>query len=350
MAILLLVAFTVLLSTAGSVLLVRRAAKSTAEQQLYAQAKVIAEYPKPVYLLRRLDALRYVGQYTSLGVVALSADQSFGPGLPASLAGGGLDTSALVAGDAVAGAAGNLVYVLIPLELSTAQKASLHPPIPYQEVPVLVATRTYLPPVNGLPYFLLVALASLAVAAAVAFALARRVSRPLTTAVEVTGRIAGGDLDARIPVSAHDVPELGELAAAINAMAASLERARSQQRQFLLSVSHDLRTPLTNIRGYAEALADGATDDVPGAVAVIEAEARRLERLVQDLLDLAQLDAQRFSFSPSGSTSPRCWPARSRGCGRRPAGPGWRSAWTCQPGTASGCGSIPTAWSRSCPT
>ena len=62
--------------------------------------------------------------------------------------------------------------------------------------------------------------------------------------------------------SPHDVPELGELATAINAMAAGLERARDPQRQFLLSVSHDLRTPLTDIRGYAEALAEGATDDV----------------------------------------------------------------------------------------
>ena len=298
-AILLLVALTVLLSTVGSVLLVRRAAKSTAEQQLYAQATAIAQYPRPVYLLTRLNALQFVGQYTSLAVVGLAADHSFGPGLPASLAGQSLDTSALISGNAVAGAAGNLVYVLIPMNLTTAQKARLDPAIPYQEQPVLVATRTYLPPVNGLPLFILVALASLAVAAAVAFALARRVSRPLTTAVEVTGRIAGGDLDARIPVSTHDVPELGELAAAINAMAASLERARTQQRQFLLSVSHDLRTPLTNIRGYAEALAEGATSDVPGALAVIEAEARRLERLVRDLLDLAQLDAQRFSFTPA---------------------------------------------------
>ena len=82
-------------------------------------------------------------------------------------------------------------------------------------------------------------------------------------------------------------------------MGDSLERARSQQRQFLLSVSHDLRTPLTSIRGYADAIADGTAEDVAGAVAVIDAEAQRLERLVQDLLDLARLDARRFSMHPS---------------------------------------------------
>jgi two-component system sensor histidine kinase BaeS len=88
------------------------------------------------------------------------------------------------------------------------------------------------------------------------------------------------------------------LAEAINAMASGLSRARDQERQFLLSVSHELRTPLTSIRGYADAVADGATDDVHGALTVIGTEARRLDRLVQDLLDLAKLDADRFSLRP----------------------------------------------------
>lgn len=72
---------------------------------------------------------------------------------------------------------------------------------------------------------------------------------------------------------------------------------RDQERQFLLSISHELRTPLTSIRGYADAVVEGATDDLTGAVSIIGAEARRLERLVRDLLDLARLDADRFSLS-----------------------------------------------------
>jgi two-component system sensor histidine kinase BaeS len=62
-----------------------------------------------------------------------------------------------------------------------------------------------------------------------------------------------------------------------------------------MSISHDLRTPLTSIRGWAEAIADGATDG-RHAADVIGAEARRLERLVQDLLDLAKLDSHAFSL------------------------------------------------------
>ena len=79
-------------------------------------------------------------------------------------------------------------------------------------------------------------------------------------------------------------------------MGSTLGRARDQERQFLLSVSHDLRTPLTSIRGYADAIVDGAAPDPVAAASVIAGEAQRLERLVQDLLDLARLDADRFSL------------------------------------------------------
>jgi two-component system sensor histidine kinase BaeS len=79
-------------------------------------------------------------------------------------------------------------------------------------------------------------------------------------------------------------------------MAAALERSRGLERQFLLSVSHDLRTPLTSIRGYAEAITEGKAPDVAQAAGVITTESRRLERLVRDLLELAKLDARRFSL------------------------------------------------------
>ena len=154
----------------------------------------------------------------------------------------------------------------------------------------------YRDPVNGLVYFLLVAGGALLVAAFVASGLARRISAPLVRAVTTTRQLAGGDLTARVPVNPHDYPELTELAVAINTMGESLSRSQNLERQFLLSVSHELRTPLTSIIGYADAIADGTTEDIAGANAVIGSEARRLGRLLQDLLDLARLDAKRFSF------------------------------------------------------
>ncbi|MDQ4097257.1 MAG: HAMP domain-containing histidine kinase, partial [Actinomycetota bacterium] len=111
-----------------------------------------------------------------------------------------------------------------------------------------------------------------------------------------TRRIAAGDLATRVPIDRADGEELAGLAESINTMAASLERSRGLERQFLLSVSHDLRTPLTSIRGYAEALADGRAPDPSQAATVILTESRRLERLVRDLLELAKLDARRFSL------------------------------------------------------
>jgi two-component system sensor histidine kinase BaeS len=86
-------------------------------------------------------------------------------------------------------------------------------------------------------------------------------------------------------------------------MADELEHARGAERAFLLSISHDLRTPLTSIRGYAEALADGTLDNADPdararAASVIMAEGRRLERLVRDLLDLSRLDSRQFSLHP----------------------------------------------------
>src|SRR4051812_31474598 len=87
--------------------------------------------------------------------------------------------------------------------------------------------------------------------------------------------------------------ELASLAASFNHMADELARAREAERAFLLSVSHELKTPLTSIRGYAEALAEGAVD-VGQAAETLLAEAGRLERLVHDLLDLARINRSRF--------------------------------------------------------
>ena len=75
-----------------------------------------------------------------------------------------------------------------------------------------------------------------------------------------------------------------------------LAQAKNAERQFLQSVSHDLRTPLTSIRGFAEAIEDGVAADVAAAAGVIASEAGRLERLVADLLGLATLEAQRFTL------------------------------------------------------
>ena len=148
-------------------------------------------------------------------------------------------------------------------------------------------------------------------------------TRPLA-AMETTARsIAGGDLSARVDTTDVHDDELASLAQAINAMAADLDVARGHERAFLLSVSHDLRTPLTSIRGYAEAIADGTVEGKDArirAADVISSESRRLERLVADLLDLARLDAHQFSLHPAPVDARAVVARRGRGirsCGSR---------------------------------
>ena len=90
-------------------------------------------------------------------------------------------------------------------------------------------------PVNGIGYFLLVAGVVLVIGAAVAALLARRISAPLEEAVNTTGKIAGGDLSARVPTNPHDYPEFKELADSINTMGESLAafgRARTPVPSF----------------------------------------------------------------------------------------------------------------------
>jgi signal transduction histidine kinase len=96
------------------------------------------------------------------------------------------------------------------------------------------------------------------------------------------------------PVPVEGATEIATLAVAFNELAAQLRQAQEAERSFLLSVSHELKTPLTAIRGYAEAVEDGAVDPRE-ASATVAFEARRLERLVHDLLDLARMNRTDFS-------------------------------------------------------
>jgi signal transduction histidine kinase len=145
-------------------------------------------------------------------------------------------------------------------------------------------------------WFGVAAAITLLVALVVATRLGYRIARPLRDTEAVTRLIAEGNLDARVPVPNGRGHELVSLAKSVNQMADSLAEAQGAQRRFLMSVSHDLRTPLTSIRGFAEAIADGATADAGHAAGIIGTEARRLERLVGDLLELAKLESGAFSL------------------------------------------------------
>jgi two-component system sensor histidine kinase BaeS len=149
------------------------------------------------------------------------------------------------------------------------------------------------------PFIVSLLLASLlggALAAALAFLIARRIARPVARVADASRKLARGEHPD--PVPAEGGIELETLAHAFNDLAVQLARAREAERSFLLSVSHELKTPLTAIRGYAEAVEDGAID-AREAAAIVAREAARLERLVRDLLDLARMNRTDFSVHPS---------------------------------------------------
>jgi signal transduction histidine kinase len=133
-------------------------------------------------------------------------------------------------------------------------------------------------------------------AALAAFLLARRISRPVDRIAAAARTLARGSHPEPLPV--EGATEIATLAGAFNDLATQLQKAQEAERNFLLSVSHELKTPLTAIRGYAEAVEDGVLDPREAA-ATVASEARRLERLVKDLLDLARMNRTDFSVHNS---------------------------------------------------
>src|SRR6185436_5555108 len=113
-------------------------------------------------------------------------------------------------------------------------------------------------------------------ATAISLLLARRIARPVRRVADATRRLAAGEPSVAVP--AEGATELASLAESFNDMAVQLEHARDAERAFLLSVSHELKTPLTAVLGYAEGLSDG-TIEVKAAAVTIAKEAERLERL-----------------------------------------------------------------------
>lgn len=145
--------------------------------------------------------------------------------------------------------------------------------------------------IRQIVWALLVAVAG---AALLGLLVAVRISRPLRRTAAAAHALAEGRRD--VAVRAEGPAEVAEVGTAVNTLATALSHSEARQREFLLSVSHELRTPLTAITGYAESLADGVVpaDQAADVATIVLTEARRLDRLVADLLDLARLDAQEF--------------------------------------------------------
>lgn len=296
-----LVAATLLIAGFGTLVLANVRARATTEDSLRDQATNVAANVGELFdpnngveltqvqerqRLRQLTLLRKLLDLDGFSVLTITPNgEMTADELPAGLDADLFDVQLLAAGGQQSGHQGDLVYAAAPLDL------------PGGRTGVIVLSQTANAGLGpAARYFVFAALITALGGLLAAIVAARRFVEPITAASVATTKIANGELTTRLPEPpSHQRHELAELSRNVNSMAETLERSRTLEQQFLLSVSHDLRTPLTSIRGYAEALADGAGDP-KHAAAVIKSEARRLERLVADLLDLARLQASSFSL------------------------------------------------------
>jgi two-component system, OmpR family, sensor kinase len=128
----------------------------------------------------------------------------------------------------------------------------------------------------------------------ISWVLARSIATPIGRVAKASRALAEGSSPEPLPTGG--TAEIASLARAFNDMAQQLAASRESEQNFLLSVSHELKTPLTAIRGYAEGLAEGAFEPDVAANTIL-VESRRLERLVRDLLDLARMNRHAFQVS-----------------------------------------------------
>lgn len=126
--------------------------------------------------------------------------------------------------------------------------------------------------------------------------IARRVSRPVRLLTGASLQLASGRLDVRVPASGED--ELARLSGAFNAMAEALQRSEERQRRLVADVAHELRTPLSNLRGYLEGLADGVIEPSPELFASLHEETLLQRRILDDLQVLALAEAGELGYDP----------------------------------------------------
>jgi two-component system, OmpR family, sensor histidine kinase BaeS len=141
--------------------------------------------------------------------------------------------------------------------------------------------------VGGVPLWLSLPV-TVALALAVTQLLAVGMTSPLRQMTTAAGRMATGDYAARVADTSND--EVGDLARAFNTMARDLSLVDRQRRELVANVSHELRTPLAGLCALLENLVDGVARDPASLTAALE-QAERTSRLVEDLLDLARVDA-----------------------------------------------------------
>lgn len=143
-------------------------------------------------------------------------------------------------------------------------------------------------------HFLIVGLVSGLVTIVVIIVLSRKLARPLIEMKEATLKMSKGDFTVALSTNGQD--ELSDLANAIQLLSNDLNHLREERKEFLSSIAHELRTPITFIKGYTDILykRDLSERDRQKYLRIIIEETNRLSRLIKDLFDLAKMDENAF--------------------------------------------------------
>ncbi len=322
-----------LLSGFGVALLENRNVLSSQEQQLAGQ---VSTYALNLGTIQRANAFTtiariagisgsYLVPYNSTGNLLLGMTLgSFTSSLPSGLSPGSFPPSQILANQPITGVSGTTVYSAMStsdsiiftscpsgyrfavrldrcIAIATTNKSAkvVMPASSCSSCQgiLVILTSKLDTSTRIVRYLFFTALIAVVVAFLLSIWISRNLAKSLTLISDTTTKIAHGRLESRVPINHMDYAETESLARSINAMAHELGAAKDSEHNFLLSISHDLRTPLTSIRGYSDAIIEGVISDPSQAASVISEESKRLERLVADLLDLAKLDTRSFSMN-----------------------------------------------------
>ncbi len=141
--------------------------------------------------------------------------------------------------------------------------------------------------------YLIVALCIMLIAMVISFFASKYEAKPLNEMAAAAHRFARGDFAVRVEDEGRE-DEIGELTRAFNSMADSLEKADTRRSEFIANVSHELKTPMTSIAGFADGILDGTIppEEQNRYLATISSETKRLSRLVRSMLDLSKLQTK----------------------------------------------------------
>lgn len=187
--------------------------------------------------------------------------------------------------------------------LTSSQIAYLKPIVDennFSGVIVMITSKNSIDPSIKNAYrivWICVLLAVIISGAIIAFVAKKLIINPINDINSAAKKLAKGDVERRVEVKSRD--EIGELAESFNIMADSLEKVDNNRREFISNVSHELRSPITSIKGFISGILDGVIprDKENYYLNVVHDEVNRLARLVNELLDISAMEAGKFKLN-----------------------------------------------------